>query len=134
MQNFSDKRCFLPHVNRRTAELCPERYTINPDNEFILIRDKELWKGSYTVNPGYEEGYEIDSGGYHSSSGNIHVTGQQSSSGNYVEEENGSSSFSESKEETVQLSPQEISLKLRISKNIPQSATFALIIFFIKNI
>lgn len=103
-------------MNRRAAELCPEKYTYNPDNEFILIRDRELWKGTYNVNPGLEEGYNFESGGYHSSSGNINYKGQQSSDGYYDGEESGSSAFSESREEAVQLSPQEISLKLRISK------------------
>ena len=108
-------------MNTKIAEECPDDYTFNPDNEYIKIRHKELWKGSYTVSGAREEGYIVESGGQQSSSGSFHtegvsgsktsIKGQQS----YNAERSSMGSFS-SKEEAVQLYPQEVNLKLRISK------------------
>lgn len=89
----------------KISQECPEEYTLNPDNEYIKIRYKNLTKGSYTVEGGYEEGYEWETGGYQSSSGQFHTEG--------VSEDN--TSF-RGKNEAVQLFPQEIHLKLRISE------------------
>ncbi|XP_014209848.1 integrin beta-PS isoform X2 [Copidosoma floridanum] len=105
MPNFEDKRCFLPHVNTRISEECPDNYTFNPDNVYIKVRQKELWKGSYTINPGREEGIAWEAGGQQSSSGSVNVKG-----------ESGSSASASDRSEAVQLYPQEINLKLRINE------------------
>ncbi|KAJ8669749.1 hypothetical protein QAD02_001008 [Eretmocerus hayati] len=111
MPNFVNKRCFLPYVNTKIWEECPQNYTVAPENEFIKIRAKSLTKGSYEIEGGFEEGYEWESGGHQSSSGRFNT-----------EEVNGDrTSFNEnqaaqSEREAVQLFPQEIYLKVRINE------------------
>ncbi|XP_058794525.1 integrin beta-PS-like isoform X2 [Phymastichus coffea] len=103
--DFKSERCFLPHVNQKISEECPDDFKINPDNEYITIRNKELWKGSYTIEPGYIEGSEWNAGGEHSSSGGFNIHG-----------ESGSSFSGNSRGEAVQLQPQEVKIKLRINE------------------
>lgn len=135
VQGFENKRCFLPHVNLKISEECPDNFTFNPDNEYIKIRHKELWKGSYEIEGAREEGFIVESGGHQSSSGHFHVEGQQSSS----EHQSSSGHFNQQGEvsgtqretfsgsqEAVQLYPQEISLKLRISESILFYQSFSL--------
>lgn len=104
-KGFGDKRCFLPHVNTKISTECPANYTFNPDNEYYKIRYKELTKGSYTPVKGLEE---VDN-----------EPTQESSADNSNADNNGKktskSGTKTDKEEAVQLYPQEITLKLRIS-------------------
>ncbi|XP_014224421.1 integrin beta-PS-like isoform X1 [Trichogramma pretiosum] len=103
LPDFDDKRCFLPHINTRISEICPENYTFNPDNEYIKIRHKDLWKGSYSIDGGSESGFFIEEGGHESYNGKFNVQG-------------GGKSYFGGKQEAVQLYPQEINLKLRINE------------------
>lgn len=113
-QGFSDKRCFLPHVNKKISEECPDNYTFNPDNEYIKIRYKDLTKGSYYAVKGLEEKVITESKGQESSSASVNTESQSSSQSTISS--SSSSTSSSSKQEAVQLYPQEVSLKLRISK------------------
>jgi integrin beta 1 len=131
-QGFDDKRCFLPHVNTRISAECPDNYTFNPDNEYIKIRYRELAKGSYNAVIGLKEEEEeeeeeiiIESEEEQSSSGTVDIKLDNvtpvstSSSSSFNRSSNSSSkknSSSSIKQEPVQLYPQEVSLRLRISK------------------
>lgn len=86
-KGFKDKRCFLPYVNTKISAQCPENYTINPDNVYSKIRYKELTKKSFSPVKGLEESSDKPE--------------QKTST---------------DKQEAVQLYPQEINLKLRISE------------------
>lgn len=108
-QDFPSKRCFLPHVNTKILEECPEEYKINPDNDYIKIRYKELTKGTYHIGGGSTEGYSSEFTQQQTSSKKSYydsVQWGQTSSGNSLN----------TKQEAVQLYPQEINLTLRISK------------------
>lgn len=88
LQDFGDtKRCFQPNVNNNINLQCDEAYVVNPDNVFSLLEARQLKKASR-----FDSSYES----------------------NIYEEE--SSSSSSSYHEAVQISPQHVSLKLRISK------------------
>ncbi|XP_001606384.1 integrin beta-PS [Nasonia vitripennis] len=104
MPGYSDKRCFLPHINKISME-CPNDYTINPDNEYKMDKYKELTKGSYNAVKGLEEKVSTESKGHESSSASIHT-----------ETHSSSSTSTSSKNEAVQLYPQEVTLKLRINE------------------
>ncbi|XP_014230256.1 integrin beta-PS [Trichogramma pretiosum] len=93
MPGFGNKRCFLPHVNAKISAECPDDYTINPDNEYIKIRYKDLTKGSYSPVIGLKE------------------DNKQKEQKSVSKDDIGSN-----KQEAVQLYPQEVSLKLRINE------------------
>lgn len=78
-----------------------------------------MTKGSYTISGAIEEGIIVESGGEFSSSGSFNTQGVSG----------GQASIS-SKQEAVQLYPQEIHLKLRISKEISFKYYICLIFFF----
>lgn len=108
-----------------TSSECPANYTYNPGNDYTLLRYKELTKGNYAPVKGLEETTVIPE-----------IEDKQSSSTN-VNNESGSrskssskTSSSNSKQEAVQLYPQEINLKLRISEYMSQPS--CLIIFYLK--
>lgn len=106
LQNFSEKRCFLPNINTKIFATCPPEYTWNPDNVFSMLRHRNLTKGGYGAGSGGGGG-----GGY----GSIETSYSNfsSSSHSYKESWGGSGSR---RQEAVQMWPQEVNLKLRISK------------------
>jgi integrin beta 1 len=113
MPEFNDKRCFLPNVNKKISEECPENYTFNPNNEHIKVRYRELTKGSYSLVTGLGS-TSAETEENESSSGSMQTNSQSSSSNS--SSSSSSASSNNSKQEAVQLYPQEISLKLRINE------------------
>lgn len=102
MPNFTHPRC-----HGQIEKYCPEEYTVDPSNTFQLVQGRELTKPSRRVLEGQSERES-----YYSSS---HYQSSSSSSS--------SSSFQQSSYESesaagsiVQISPQRVSLKLRLSK------------------
>lgn len=107
--DFGDRaRCFQPDV--KPASTCPEEFVINPDNEQILVRSEALSRGGMSMSGGgYESGgtYYEEGGSQGSISGGTSgISGGSGSGGS-----SGSSSGG-----VVQISPQHVQLKLRISK------------------
>lgn len=85
----------MPHINTKISSECPEKYIVNPDNEYQKVRYKELTKGSVSQVEGLIEKKDDDN-----KQKNYKVS---------------KTSVDNNKEETVQLYPQEVNLKLRIS-------------------
>lgn len=108
--DFGDRpRCFQPDVKLATP--CPEEFVVNPDNEQIMIQDWALSRGGgQTLGGGgrvsgvsieeQESGGSSMSGGSHASGGSSMSGGSRGSAGGSV----------------VQISPQKVHLKLRISE------------------
>ena len=91
-KGFGDrKRCFQPSIVDANRQ-CNEAYTINPQNEYTVERNDELSKASKGRG-------QISGSSYQSTSF------QESSSG-----------FESGYKEAVQVAPQHVNLKLRISK------------------
>lgn len=109
--DFGDRpRCFQPDLKPATP--CPEEFVVNPDNEQIMIRDEMLSRGGQ-----YLGGGTMVSGGSASGqqSGSGSMSGSSSASGGSSMSGSASGSGSGS---VVQISPQEVKLKLRISELI----------------
>lgn len=108
LQKFPEKRCFLPNINTKIFATCPPDYTWNPDNVFSMIRHRNLTKGGYAAaGGGGGGGYGIETSYSNFSS--------SSSSSSHSHKEIWSGSGSR-RQEAVQMWPQEVNLKLRISK------------------
>lgn len=131
--DYGDRpRCFL-HTPK--AEICPEEYIWNPDTSERILINKDLtlasggaaWAGGqYASGVGYESsahGQSSASGSYSassssssygssSSSGSSSGYSASSSSGGYGAAVSGAAAAGE----IVQIKPQRVSLKLRISK------------------
>lgn len=107
--DFGDRpRCFQPDLKPATP--CPEEFVVNPDNEQIMIRDMALSRGGKALSGGTM----VSGGGiYEEESGAGSMSGQSSASGGGSESGKGSASGSGS---VVQISPQHVHLKLRISE------------------
>lgn len=107
-QNSNEQpRCFQPSLSDR--DICPEEFTWNPDNEVRIVIERALSRSSGAVSGGgggYEEGAYYEEGHSHSSSYEGHYHEEHGASGHYGE--SGHSNI-------VQISPQRMSLKLRIS-------------------
>lgn len=104
---FGDRpRCFQPDL--RPATLCPEEFVVNPDNEEIMKRNAQLSKGGRQISSG-----GMASGGSYEESGSSHssMAGHGSASGSAS-----GSGGSYGSGGVVQVSPQHVNLKLRISK------------------
>lgn len=108
-------RCFQPSYDLAQPK-CPEEYTYNPDSELKQIINKELTRRSYegmsaagAMQGGAGE-YEYGSSYHSSSSGS--ASASQSSSSSF----RGHSASSSSSGEIVQIKPQKVNLKLRISE------------------
>lgn len=106
---FGDRpRCFAHEL--KPATTCPEEFVVNPDNEQIMVKDDALSRGGVAISDG-----TIVSGGsmsgHESSSGSM--SGNSQSSGGSNMQGSGSGQKSE---DVVQISPQEVRLKLRISE------------------
>lgn len=107
---FGDRpRCFQPDVKPSTP--CPEEFVINPDNEQIMIRDYGLSRGGKALSGGGGRvsggTYEEEESGHGSMSGGSSSSGGSSMSGGSSGSGGGS---------VVQISPQHVHLKLRISE------------------
>lgn len=110
--DFSDRsRCFKPELHTTNERKCHENYTINPDTEIKIEINNELTR------------HHISSGssGTYISGGGIETGGSSYSSsfGGYSESSYGSSynkHMKSSQGQVVQVSPQKMNLKLRISK------------------
>jgi len=106
-QKFSEKRCFLPNINTKIFATCPPDYTWNPDNVFSMLRHRNLTKGGYAAGGGGGGGY----GSIETSYSNF-SSSSSSSSHSHKESWGGGGR----RQEAVQMWPQEVNLKLRISK------------------
>lgn len=107
--DFGDRpRCFQPDL--KTNFGCPEEYTFNPDNEQTFIDQRSLTRGG-----SMSAGGSMVSGGSMSggSSGGSSMSESGSMSAGGSSSGSGSSSASGS---IVQISPQRVGLKLRISE------------------
>lgn len=125
--DFGDKpRCFQPSLTAFTGG-CPEEYTWNPDYEYSMFEHEQLThaKGAAAIGGG-----SASSGGSISetkTSGSSYKEHSESSGGSfshYGSSSGGSrysgssSSYGSSSERIVQIYPQRVGLKLRISKCI----------------
>jgi integrin beta 1 len=107
--DFGDRpRCFQPDL--KPATNCSEEFVVNPDNEQIMMRDEMLSRGGQYLGGGSMVGGGSMSG---HSSGSGSMSGSSSGSGG--SSMSGSASGS-GKGSVVQISPQEVKLKLRISE------------------
>ncbi|KAG8254452.1 Integrin beta-1 [Homalodisca vitripennis] len=96
-QGFEDRqRCYQPNGNPRVQ--CEKSYIVDPGNEFRVIEQRRLSKGKYSGN-----GYSTN-------------TATSSSS---------SSSSSSPNHEAVQISPQRVSLKIRINEAYRMTVHYA---------
>ena len=111
--DFGDRpRCFQPDLKPQTP--CPEEFVINPDNEQIMIRDYALSRGEKELSGGGRvSGGSISEqeSGFGSMSGGSSASGGSSMSGGASGAGSGS---------VVQISPQHVHLKLRISEFLNQ--------------
>lgn len=125
--DFGDKpRCFQPSLTAFTGG-CPEEYTWNPDYEFSMYEHEQLTRGQGAAAVG---GGSATSGGSisaSSSSGSSYSEHNEASGGSYSHygsssggsrQSGSSSSFGSSSGsgKIVQIYPQRVGLKLRISK------------------
>lgn len=123
---FGDRpRCFQPDLKPSTP--CPEEFVINPDNEQIMIRDYALSRGGKALSGG---GGMVSGGTYEEeNSGSSSMSGGSSASGG--SSMSGGSSGSGSGN-VIQISPQHVHLKLRISElnSIELSSSHFILKFF----
>lgn len=103
--NFTKPRCHGHDIG-----YCPEEYTVDPSNEAITLIARELSKPTKVGGGGAGGGYEAEmSGSSHwSSSSSSHSSSSSSSSS--------SGHMSASGHNIVQIYPQRVQLKLRLSK------------------
>lgn len=105
--DFGDRpRCFLPDLKPATP--CPEEFVVNPDNEEIMIRNMALSRSGQSI----AGGGMASGGSYHeegSSSSSMSGSGSSASGGSASGGAAGGGSV-------VQVSPQHVNLKLRISE------------------
>lgn len=112
--DFGDKpRCFQPSLTS-FAGSCLEEYTWNPDNEQRIFLNRELTRagsasGGGSASGSYGESYSGSSSSSSSSSSSHSFGGSSSSSGSGAWGASGQQSI-------VQISPQRVGLKLRISE------------------
>ncbi|KAK2580997.1 hypothetical protein KPH14_006050 [Odynerus spinipes] len=113
---FLEKRCFLPNINTKILATCPEKYTLNPDNVFSMVRHRNLTKGGYMIG-----GTESHGSFEHTASTNYSST----SSTHFHQEGSSSSSSSGKRQDAVQMWPQEVNLKLRINEAYRMSFAYS---------
>lgn len=105
--DFGDKpRCFQPDLK---SSVCPEEFILNPDNEQKFVLNEELTR-SKVVGGGVSSSGSFMEG---SSSSSGSMSGSSSSMSGSSGSMSGSGSASGS---IVQISPQRVNLKLRISE------------------
>lgn len=125
--NFGDKpRCFQPSQSSLTGG-CPEEYTWNPDHEEVLTSKVELTRAGGLIGQSAAT-QSIAGGSYQSSSSRENYSSKNIYSENYNRQRESSSNFKSrgSSQNTaygsysesgkiVQIYPQRVALKLRIS-------------------
>lgn len=103
-------RCFQPDIN--AAKGCPEEFVVNPDNEQIIEKGWALSRGGGQTLGG---GTMVSGGSmYEEESGQSSMSGHSSASGGSSMSGGSSGSASGG---VVQISPQRVNLKLRISES-----------------
>ncbi|XP_025415221.1 integrin beta-PS isoform X2 [Sipha flava] len=100
---FDGKRCFQPNINTNVLSQCEEKFINNPDNVYSIIESRKLQKASKSL-----------------SSSRISSSSSSSSSSSAF-----SGSASTLAHEAVQISPQKVSLKLRINEAYRISLNYA---------
>lgn len=109
-QNSNEQpRCFQPSLSDR--DRCPEEFTWNPDNEVRVELERALSRSSAAgiSGGGYEQGAYYEEG----------FSGSSSFHGSHHEEHGASGSYGASGHgHIVQISPQRMNLKLRISMSL----------------
>lgn len=122
--DYGDKpRCFLPSHANKSINTCAEEDIWNPDNEQRLIIAEELTRGGMAQSIGGQSiaggTYEASSskGSYSSSSSSFEkYSKQRQSSASYSHRESGAhTSYGSDASRIVQIYPQRVNLKLRIS-------------------
>lgn len=115
---FGDSpRCFQPSYD--SSSVCPEEFTYNPDSQLTKLENKELSRSKrmdyLAGGGGGAAGLEgSSSGGFQqSSSSRSSYSSQSSSSSSY---QSSSSMSWRSEEKIVQIAPQHVNLKLRVSE------------------
>lgn len=118
--DFGDNpRCFQPSYD--SSSTCPEEFTYNPDSQLTQLINKELTRRKRLDGAAYEGGMEGEgaaAGGY-SAQGSSSRSSYSSSSYQSSSSSGGSSSSVSwsSAGEIVQIKPQRVNLKLRISES-----------------
>lgn len=106
-------RCFQPSYTDPALSKCPEEWTYNPDTELKQILNKELTiRGGSSSSGGMMAEEEYGSSFQSSHSSSSHGSSYQSSGGSA----GGAASFGAASGGIVQIKPQRVNLKLRISK------------------
>lgn len=96
IKRFDGKRCFQPNINSNILLQCEKRYINNPDNVYTIVESRKLQKST----KGFKQ------------------TSSSQSSSSFSSNSNGAAAGVASREdEAVQISPQQVSLKLRISES-----------------
>lgn len=98
MQNFTEPRCIQPDINKGNYATCKEEFLYNPDTEFTLLKNKPLTKNEDVVEKNSSAANEVFTSIY------------------TITDSSRQSLYKSSQTEAVQMYPQEVSLKLRISK------------------
>ena len=107
LQNFPEKRCYNPGINQKISTICEEIYKFKPPIEYVLVKQRSLSKGGFTAEGGSTNGVFVEEN-YNSSYKSTYKQSKTSSSKT-------SSKFGQ-RHEAVQIWPQEVNLKLRISE------------------
>ncbi|XP_049778654.1 integrin beta-PS isoform X1 [Schistocerca cancellata] len=132
------KRCFQPSSSLDWTLHCDEKYVYNPDNEYSIILNQKLSKGSRTryqssssgtfikgssssgsssvISGGSSSGGTISGGGGSISGGGSSISGGGSSVSGGSSSSSGGGFYAESHSEAVQIAPQRVSLKLRLNQ------------------
>lgn len=129
--DYGDKpRCFQPSHDK-SINNCSEEYTWDPDNEQRLVIYEELTRGGISQSGGGGGGGQSMAGGYEASSSKGSHYSSGSSYENYSKQTQTSASHSSRKSgmhtsygshsesgRIVQIYPQRVNLKLRISESL----------------
>lgn len=116
--NFEGReRCFQPSYDSLTT--CPEEFTYNPDSQLTETINKELTRRKrLDAGAGYEDDSAAAAAGYQQSSASNYSyssSSYRSSSGSSSSSSSNSMSW-RSEGEIVQIKPQRVNLRLRISE------------------
>lgn len=117
--NFEGReRCFQPSYDSLTT--CPEEFTYNPDSQLTETINKELTRRKrLDAGAGYEDDSAAAAAGYQQSSASNYSyssSSYRSSSGSSSSSSSSNSMSWRSEGEIVQIKPQRVNLRLRISE------------------